>query len=179
VPASRGLAYLRLLTLVGVTRARGTTRAARCMARINAGRLIALRPARVAGVLVAQCRARMAGQLVAPRRARLAGGWTGRLVALRRARVAGRLVALRRARVAGRLMETGVASAIAGSAYRIIGKAGRDTRRNADTRHCRARRSKPNVQIEFIHRLSRGRPDIVDRRVPRDGHAGRLLAINR
>jgi hypothetical protein len=162
--------------------------AAPSVARV-AGRLIALRLAGLAGC---------AGSLIALRLASLASVRTGGLVALRLARLAsvhaGGLAAPRLARVtrrliascwagitrdAGLLRMAGVARAVAGSASCPIGEAGRDARCNADRSHGCARRSKPDVQVEFVHRLNRGRPDILDRRVPREADAGRLLASNR
>jgi hypothetical protein len=162
--------------------------AAPSVARV-AGRLIALSLAGLAGCASSLIALRLAslasvraGGLVALRLARLASVHAGSLAAPRLTRLTRRLIASCYAGIAsdaGLLRMTGIARAIARSASRPIGEAGRDTRCNAYRGHGCAWRSKPDVQIEFIHRLNRGRPDIMDRRVPREADAGRLLAGNR
>ena len=154
-----------------------------------AGPLIALRLARVAGrtrslaaLGIASLAGVRAGGLVALRLASLASVHAGGLAAPRLASLTRRLIASCYAGIAsdaGLLRMAGVAGAVAGSATCSIREAGRDARCNPDRGHGRARRSKPDVQVEFVHRLNRGRPDILDRRVPREADAGRLLACNR
>jgi hypothetical protein len=164
----------------------GTAACVACLAgglvalRADAGLLIALCLACVAGLLVALGLACVAGLLIALCLARVAGVSAGLLIALCRTCVAGvnagdasiSRACVRIATVAG---NTRSAAALKTRLTRGLGM----SIRQRENSRAGTLRAKPNVKVEFIYRLSGTRPNIMDRRVPREGYAGRLLACNR
>jgi hypothetical protein len=164
----------------------GTTACVACLAgvlialRADAGWLIALCLACVAGLLIALCLASVAGLLVALCLARVAGVSAGLLIALCRAcvaRVNASDASISRACVR---LATVAGSTRSGAAIktRLTGGLGLSIL-HRENRGGRTLRAKPNVEVEFIYRLSGARPNIMNGRVPREGYAGRLLACNR